>query len=361
MQDKINNRVHVFATLGDHMRQTANALRLNNRAAQKLPDLSRHLYRAALRAAKHNPWFNTAEIARTFDALSDMLRTSVLEQWVGRYPGLDKEINNPRTVSVIMAGNIPLVGFHDMLCVLMSGHRFSGKLSNQDKHLPVAVADVLTALDASLGGRIEMSARHSKKADAVIATGSNNSARYFEYYFSNTPHIIRKNRNSAALLGGNESTQDLERLGMDVFSYYGKGCRNVSLLLLPGNFDLPRLLKAWELYRGVLENKKFLNNLLYYKAFLNANGTPFADAGHILLRKNPELASPLPVLHYWFYKEFTEAAEMINKYRDRLQCVVCKHDYNLGAVDRVAFGKTQYPTPWDYADGIDTMQFLLRM
>ncbi len=361
MQATIKKRIHTFASLGDHMQQTADALRLNDQAAHQLPDLPRHLYQAALRAAKHNPWFTTGEIARTFEALSDMLRASVLKKWVGRYPGLGKEINTPRKVTVIMAGNIPLVGFHDMLCVLMSGHCFSGKLSSQDDQLPVAVADVLTALDGSLGDRIEMSGRHGKKADAVIATGSNNSARYFEYYFANTPHIIRKNRNSAALLSGNESTQDLERLGIDIFSYYGKGCRNVSLLLLPGNFDLNRFLKAWELYRDVLKNKKYLHNLLYHKAFLKANATPFTDAGHILLQENPELASPVPVLHYWFYKDFTEAAQIINKYRNRLQCVACKHDHNLAAVDMLAFGETQHPAPWDYADGIDTMQFLLRI
>lgn len=361
MQEVIKKRIRVFTSLGDHMRQAVNALRQTDQETQGLPDHTRHLYQTALRCARQNPWFTHGEIARAFMAISEMLQASVLHKWASQYPSLGSGNGNPLRIAVIMAGNIPLAGFHDMLSVLMSGHHFTGKLSSQDDQLPVAVADVLTALDPSLEGRIEWSAQSVKKADAIIATGSDNSARYFEYYFGDIPHIIRKNRNSAALLSGNESTQDLERLGMDIFSYFGMGCRNVSLLLVPESFNLNRLGIAWKPFRKVLQNEKYMHNIQYHKAFLSVNATPFIDMECILLQKSPELASPVSVLHYWYYKNFPEAVQLIRKCQERLQCVACEQDINLDGVDMVALGKTQQPTLWDYADRVDTIQFLLNI
>jgi hypothetical protein len=240
-----------------------------------------------------------------------------------------------------MAGNIPLVGFHDLLCVLISGHRLSAKLSSQDSVLMRYVVEKLVAIEPRFKDYISFVERMND-ADAVIATGSDNTARYFEYYFRNIPHIIRKNRSSCAILRGTETNEQLIALGKDVFSYFGLGCRNVSKLFVPKDYDFKRLLDLWQPYHDVFNHHKYVNNYDYNKSILLVNRTPHLDNGFVLITENKALVSPISVVYY-------EVGEP-DPSSDKIQCVV--------SAEHVPFGKTQEPELTDYADRVDTLKFL---
>ncbi len=310
----------------------------------------------------HNPWFTTRETSRALDALGRMLQKDKLESWAGRYK---KQLQEPRvskTVAVIMAGNIPLVGFHDFMCVLMAGHRFLGKLSSQDPVLPVTVARMLTRHAPGLEKFIEFTSAQvdSGDAEAVIATGSDNTARYFEFRFGDKPRIIRKNRNSTAVISGREPEAVLGALGEDVFSYFGLGCRSVSHLLIPEDFDLSRLVEAWAPFSPITSHPKYRNNLIYQRALFNLKDQPFTDAGCCLLTESAQTASPVSVVHYSRYRHFSDAGAFLMANKDRLQCVVAAVDFLPDNAKTLLPGESQQPGPADYADGVDTMDFLLR-
>lgn len=358
----INAGIEGFVSLGISMKRVADSLVATKQQGNvfKNPH-EKALHDAAIESGQLNPWFNRREIARALNAIAGMLTKKDLVSWLNNYPELAKARENPKKIAVIMAGNIPLVGFHDFLCVLISGHRFMGKLSSQDALLPLAVAKMLTAYDCSLVERIEFTSEVKKDTDAIIATGSNNTARYFEYHFGNKPHLIRKNRNSAAVLTGKETDEEMEKLGEDVFAYYGLGCRSVSHLLLPAGFDISRLEKAWAKYHYVIKNKKFHNNLLHERAILTASGEEHVDLGHGLLIEDRSLVSPVGVLNYTSYENIKEAGMFIKQLHNSLQCVVCANNINTSPVPLVRPGASQYPGLADYADGVDTMSFLEKL
>ncbi len=360
MHPDIQHRVGVFSSLGNHLRQVASALR-GDEANTTIPPPSQFFYEEALKCPSKNQWFSTEEIARAVGACSEMLQADNLRHWVQHYPSLDNRVEEPKTIGVIMAGNIPLVGFHDLLCVLMSGHRFVGKLSSQDDILPAATAKLLTTVDRKLEGRIQLTKDTIRGVDAVIATGSDNTARYFEYLYGRQPHIIRKNRNATALLTGKETNKELELLGEDVFSYFGLGCRNVSHVMVPDGYDPSILTKAWKPFDRVLNNRKYHHNYQHRKATYTVSETPFTDAGCCLLLESSSIASPVSVVHYSFYKELTEAEGFIRDHRHQLQCVVAGKSFQTEGFDTIPFGKTQQPGLCDYADGTDTMTFLLNL
>ncbi len=346
----------------------------------------------------HNPWFTIRETSRALDALGRMLQKDKLEAWAGRYEKQLQEARVPKTVAVIMAGNIPLVGFHDFMCVLMAGHRFLGKLSSQDPVLPVTVARMLTRHAPGLEKFIEFTSGQidSADAEAVIATGSDNTARYFEFRFGDKPRIIRKNRNSSAVLSGREPEAVLRALGEDVFSYFGLGCRSISHLLIPEDFDLSRLVEAWVPFRPITSHPKYRNNLIYQRALFNLKDQPFTDAGCCLLAENAQTASPVSVVHYSRYRNFSDAGAFLMAKQDQLQCVVAAGNFlpdnaktllpgaetpptgaettpagrgttqaggatSLPGPETTLPGESQQPGPGDYADGVDTMDFLLRL
>lgn len=332
---------------------------LNCSSPQELSRAGKALYEEIQQSPNTNPWFTTRNVNMALEGIRSMLKPAVLEQWLDHYSIITPEI--PKTVAVIMAGNIPFVGFHDFMCVLLSGHRFLGKLSSQDKELPVKFADLLLEAEPELKDMITFTDGVLKSFDAVIATGSDNSSRYFDYYFGKYPHIIRKNRSSLAILSGKESQQELHGLADDIFMYFGMGCRNVSKVLVPAGYDLTVLLDAFSNWSFLHNHHKFFNNYEYQKAVLLVNSIPHLDTGFSLLKKDERLSSPLSVLFYDEYKETQELKEYLEVNRASLQCAVIPAGIDVDIPFRVSPGNTQRPAPWDYADGVDTMEFLMHL
>ena len=301
----------------------------------------------------YNGWFTPAETLRAVTAYGNMLNPADLSLWMTE---AETEPEAVKTVGLVLAGNIPAVGFHDILSVLAAGHTALIKLSSQDNKLLPAILEKLTAIEPAFKNRIVFTERLTG-FDAVLATGSDNTSRYFEYYFSKVPHIIRKNRNSLAVITGKESTGDLKKLGHDIFDYFGLGCRNVSKILVPEGYNFASLFEAIESFKNVQDNHKYHNNYDYNKSILLVNGTPHLDNGFLLLKKDNSLFSPLAVLNYQAYYSFAEVEHALNAESDSIQCVVTNADLNI-APAKIAFGESQKPRLWDYADGVNTLQFL---
>jgi hypothetical protein len=302
------------------------------------------------RAKAKNPWFTLEFQQKAFQGLAQMLDPDAVEAWLGRYPAPSA---HPKMVGLVMAGNLPLVGLHDVFCIIASGHRAKIKPSSQDNVLPQQFVNDWLAACSVVEGRIEF-IEQLKNFDAVIATGSNNSSRYFDFYFSKYPSIVRKNRNSIAVLTGDESEQDLDRLADDVFLFFGFGCRSVSSLLLPEGADLGKLARAFEKYEPLGFHNKFANNLDYHRALFLLNQEPFYDLGGILLHPTNALHSPGSVVNLIYYKSLEDARQWIATHQDDLQVVIS----NAGIPGQLAFGIAQMPGLSDYADQVDTMQFL---
>lgn len=299
------------------------------------------------KAYLHNGWFTPeftdlaiAGICRQF------LQPEALDAWLAAYPGFG-EPAVPRKVGIVAAGNIPLVGFHDWMAGYLSGHDIRIKLSSRDNVLLPHILDKLkewypednsTTIQEML-----------KDCDAYIATGSNNSARYFHYYFSKYPHIIRRNRTSAALLTGGETSAELEALADDVMQYFGLGCRNVTKVFVPQEYDFEPLLTALNKYDHLGEHHKYKNNYDYNLALYLLNLSPYKTNGNVLLHEQETLFSPLSVLHYSFYDNKAQLEAELQQHPD-LQCLVGK--------GHIPFGRAQQPTLTDYADGVDTVEFL---
>jgi hypothetical protein len=305
------------------------------------------------KAREHNPWFTRENILSALGGAARMLESEQFLRWLEHYDPERLETESHGRIGVIMAGNIPMVGFHDMLCVLVSGHGFLGKLSGQDAYLIPFLAEKITEWEPAFAQKISFTDRLSG-FNAVIATGSNNTSRYFEYYFGKYPHIIRKNRNSAAILTGRESEEELWALGKDIFSYFGMGCRNVSKLFVPRGYNFSPLLGLMSDYPGIGDHHKYVNNYDYIKSVYLLNRTPFLDNGILLLKEDQGFASPTSVLFYEFYEGTEELRNRLEKEKETLQCIVSN---TLEC--SVPFGKTQEPEVSDYADGIDTIKFLL--
>lgn len=298
------------------------------------------------RQVHHNGWFSEDMVRKALLSLAFMLEEEKLEDWAKNYKFNEK----PFTIAVIMAGNIPLVGFHDFVCVLLSGNRILCKLSSEDKLLLPALSKILIHLDSDFEGYISFSEGNISNFDAVIATGSTNSLDHFVQYFSKCPHLFRGSRTSLAVITGNESYEELVELGKDLFHYYGRGCRNVSHLLLPENYSLNRIFEAIVSYGDVVNNKKYGNNYDYYKSIHLMNLEKFLDNNFVLVKESQELFSPLSMIYYSFYSNENEANDFITKHEGSIQCIV--------GSDFIPFGKAQAPTLTDYADTIDTMAWL---
>ncbi len=305
----------------------------------------------------HNAWFTPANVERAILAIGKTLNKEATEKWLSAYH-LDKEVVEKK-VGLILAGNIPLVGFHDALCVLASGHHALIKASTQDARLIRQVLIMLASIEPSFADKYTF-VEQLKGFDAVIATGSDNSSRYFEYYFGKVPHIIRKNRNSVAVITGDETTEELNLLGEDIFAYFGLGCRNISKLLLPTGYDIGTFFRPIETYQPIINHHKYNNNYDYNKSIYLVNSEKHFDNGFVLLREHDALASPLAVVHYEFYNDLTEAEANINANTEKIQCVVCISPLKV-ASQVLKPGQTQQPQLWDYADGVDTMDFLIKL
>ena len=337
----IKNRIKIFASLGEKLTSY-----LKNGFPAEFTEV-------ITKSSQYNTWFTEDNIKFSLNAISKLLTSENLVKWVSSY---EFKNNEQKKVAVVMAGNIPLVGFHDFLSVLISGNIFIGKLSSQDKFLLPAIADELIKLEPSFKNFISFTEERLSDFDTVIATGSDNSSRYFEYYFEKYPHIIRSNRNSIAILTGNESVEDLELLSDDIFMYFGLGCRNVTKIFIPENYDLPSFIEILSKSSNKLAfHNKYLNNYEYNKSIFLINQVKHLDSGFCLLKEDASIPSPIAVLHYEYYKNIDDVLKIISKNRDKIQCLVSKTIYTDYTVP---FGKSQQPELWDYSDGVDTLKFL---
>ncbi len=299
----------------------------------------------------HNGWFVESEVYFSVQSWANALTSQSLDQWLSSYQISEK---SPKTIGLILAGNIPLVGFHDFLSVLVSGHKALVKTSSNDKQLLPFLAKYLTQVEPSLKNHIEFIDSQLKDFDAVIATGSNNTARYFEYYFKSKPSIIRKNRNSVAVLTGDESLEELISLGKDIFRYFGLGCRNVSKLFVPKNYDFEKFFNAMYHYREIIDNQKYINNYDYNKAVFLMSNYLILDNGFLVLKEDSSYSSPIASVFYEYYSDIDQIKNRLHQDDELIQCIVSN---NL-TKNSVKFGETQLPKLSDYADNLDTIAFL---
>ncbi|WP_353185906.1 acyl-CoA reductase [Parapedobacter lycopersici] len=312
-----------------------------------------HLQEVLETAASRNPWFTLPNVQHAVKAIAANLSEAQLGDWLAPYP-FDGDTN--QTVGLILAGNIPLVGFHDILSALCAGYRIQVKLAAADQQLTTHLLEQLQAIEPRFRDRIQLTER-LKDFDAVIATGSDNSARYFEYYFGKVPHIIRKNRNSAAVLTGNETADELQRLGHDIFDFFGLGCRNVSKLFLPKGYDIALFFEGIAVFSGVIDHHKYRNNYDYNKSIYLINGDPHYDNGFLLVKRDARTASPLAVLYEEEYETTAELHTRLSALAPQLQCIVTGGTLPV-PTPVFDFGRSQQPELNDYADGVNTLDFL---
>jgi len=340
---KLKNRIEAFSELGNILRNSIAGK--NEKFSSGINNLieSQHL---------KNPWFIPEYVKMALGEIAEILTLENLEKWTSFYPALNQTVS-PINVGVIMAGNIPLVGFHDFLTVLISGNNISAKTSSKDSDLIQYISIILFEINPEFRKRIRFTGDALSDFDAIIATGSDNSSRYFEYYFGRYPNIIRKNRNSIAVIRGDESDSELEALGKDVFSYFGLGCRNVSKIYIPHGYDFSGMISNWEKYsQELIYHNKYANNYDFNKAVCIVNKEKFTDTGFLLLKESHNLSSPVAVLNYENYETTEKVDKLFNELTEKIQCIVGR--------DYIPFGKAQSPDLWDYADGTDTMDFLLK-
>ena len=335
----------------DLTRVTGSLDELGNRLQNHL---NSEYYQAKFKEAYYyNRWFTPKNVENAVKTIAeDFLNDQNLQQWVTNYR---LPVDRSYKVGLIMAGNIPLVGFHDLLAVLVSGHEALVKLSSKDEILLPFIVKELAAIDPEVAEKIAFIDKMEGQ-DAIIATGSNNTARYFSYYFGQYPHIIRKNRNGVAILTGNESEEELRNLGHDIFTYFGLGCRNVSKLYVPESYDFQPLLSVLEEFREVINHQKYENNYLYNKGMLVMDSDAFMDTGFLMLRERDEIPSPMAMVHYSYYSKEASLSQEVEAHQSAIQCVIGQPQ--RVEIAEIAPGEAQRPQLWDYADKIDTLEFL---
>jgi hypothetical protein len=300
----------------------------------------------------HNGWFTPEQVCFSVQSWANALTEENLNQWLSSYNFIETK---PKNVGLILAGNIPLVGFHDFLSVLISGHKVLVKTSSNDQHLIKFLAKYLISINREIENYITFTDGKLENFDAVIATGSNNTARYFEFYFKDKPSIIRKNRNSVAVLTGNETKEELIHLGEDIFRYFGLGCRNVSKLFVPRNYDFKDFFEAIYEYKDVIYYEKYSNNYDYNKAVFLMSNFKLLDNEFLTLKEDSSYASPISSVFYEYYDDIKVLQSQLKNDAEQIQCIVSKNSIE----NSIPFGKTQKPELWDYADNVDTIAFLL--
>jgi hypothetical protein len=338
----LEERIRSFSLLGEALRNALSGIS---------GDYSEQINTLIDRQQAINPWFTPENVRMAINAIANELTEENLLMWTNSYPGLKDKIS-PVKAGIIMAGNIPVVGFHDFLSVLISGNQLIAKTSSKDSEVIIGISDILCSINPTFRKSIDFTEGPLTNFDVVIATGSNNSSRYFEYYFGKYPNIIRKNRNSIAIIEGDETEQELRDLGKDIFSYFGLGCRNVSKIYLPAGFQIPALERNWDEFSGLVTHIKYANNYDFNKAVYIVNKEKFYDTGYLLIKEDTGLSSPVSVLHYEYYDPQSSAVFISDQMSEKIQCIVGRK--------YIPFGKAQSPKLWDYADGVDTIEFLLK-
>ncbi|MEZ2414178.1 acyl-CoA reductase [Muriicola sp. E247] len=342
----LEERLKAFVKLGDFLRSYKPGKKNLGREYEELKAV-------LLQARLKNAWFTDDNLLYALSAWGELLSPDNLQAWTSSYSIPE---NGGRKIAIIMAGNIPLVGFHDLLSVLVSGHSAVVKMSSNDKVLLPFFMRKLIEYEPQLEGKVEFSEGILKEYDAVIATGSDNTSRYFEYYFGHKPHIIRKNRNSVAVLQGDETKEQLQALGEDIFRYFGLGCRSVSKLFVPEEYDFKAFFEAIDSYLYLKDHHKYHNNYDYNKAVYLMSEFKFLDNDFLLLKQDEAYASPIGTVFYETYSSKSALSEKLTAQAEKIQCVVAEGI----TAEEVAYGHTQKPSLTDYADGVDTVEFLLK-
>lgn len=382
--EHLDRTINAFTKLGNFLREFT----------KEPPDPARawseEIRNAVGNAHLANNWFTIENLYFALRAWGEALQEEKVKRWLQPYFSVLPKSPSMRNVFVIMAGNIPLAGLHDMLCVLASGNRFIGKMSSKDDKLLKIVAGYLSDIEPQFGDCIEFTDSKPLTFDAVIATGTDLSERYFNYYFGRYPHIFRRNRNSVAILTGDESRDELKKLGDDIFTYFGLGCRSVSKIYVPDGYDFGKMAEAFLAYSNIINHAKYGNNYDYQKAIFLLNKVNFHDTGFFMIKEDRSFSSPVAVLHYEQYGNREELLSELREASDRLQCIAGSKElihysgikkqndhggsvplspYSLIPPDSyrdpysplIEFGKTQKPDLWEYADGADTVGFLLKL
>ena len=344
----LNEHIEAFSELGKFLEQ------FFNDSNTKDDEFSQRLATEIEAAVHYNGWFTKNNVRFSLQQWQLALTENNLSAWLKNY---DINTKTPKTIGLILAGNVPLVGFHDVLSVLVTGHNVLIKYSSNDQRLLPLLLEKLKAINSKYNERIKTAKDQLKGFDAVIATGSNNTSRYFNYYFKNVPSIIRKNRHSVAILTGEESPEQIQLLANDIFRYYGLGCRNVSKLLVPEGYNFNTFFENIMNWSEVINDNKYANNYDYNKAVYLMSGANMLDNNFVLLKEDNGFSSPIGVLFQDSYKNLEELEEILAEEKDNLQCVVSN---NLQP-QHIYFGETQHPKLWDYADNIDTVEFLLKV
>lgn len=342
----LQERISAFSQLGNVLGHFKEKKEWDGYNVGLSKDEFSHFNQTIQTVKRFNGWFTEKNVREAINSLSEMLEEEELEKWVSQYTF--KNIRSKK-VAIIMAGNIPLVGFHDFLSVLMAGHDVVMKLSSNDNVLFPEVIKLLIKIEPRFESKIDI-VNTLQDFDAVIATGSDNSSVYFESYFGSYPHIIRKNRTSIAVLNGTETEIELKELAKDVFQYFGLGCRNITKVYVPKGYDLDHLFKAFYDWKEIMNHNKYANNYDYNKALYLLNKEELIENGFLLLKEDEGLHSPLGALFYEYYDNEQSLQNRLKANKDQIQCVVSKTN--------TPFGKAQKPSLMDYADGVDTMSFL---
>lgn len=344
---QLNDKIISFTELGDFLLDKNNTDEILNWAA---------------RARNQNGWFTEDNVISALEGIANnflqkeqlqaLVETGQFNIETGQCP-----VSTIKKIGVVMAGNIPVVGFHDMLCVVMAGHCALLKLSSSDTALMTAMINKLYEINPEMKDYIQI-ADKLNGADAFIATGSDNSSKFFEYYFSKKPNIIRRNRTSVAVLTGEENKIDLANLGNDIFQYFGLGCRNVSKMYVPDGYDFTNFFESIEYWNTILIHHKYNNNYDYNKSIYLVNQVPHFDNGFLLLKEDESLTSPISVIFYEKYHSKKHLEALLKANEDKIQCIVAKEGLLPNAFP---FGQAQAPKITDFADGINTMEFLTKV
>ncbi len=349
MNKDLKERIQAFSDLGILFRE--------NSSSQKIKTFQKwdsELNKLLKDSYQHNSWFTENNLKLSLKNWSAELNKKNIENWLKNYK---IELKSSKTVAIIMAGNVPIVGFHDLMCSLILGFKCTVKLSSDDKILiPLIVKFIQSRFDG-FKEKVFFESNILKNFDAVIATGSNNSHKYFEYYFGKYPNLLRKTRHSVAVLNGNESDSELAMLSNDVFDYFGLGCRSVSKIFIPKGYDLDLLFNAFYMKRFVIDHNKYANNYDYNKAVYLMSEEKFYDNGFVILKEEKKLGSPIACVYFEYYDDLVQVKNIIKINNQNIQCVVSNEKIFNG----ISFGTTQCPKLSDYADNVDTLKFLLKI
>ena len=343
----LNNRITLFVKLGRFFSDYIN----NN-----LESLEKNKFDKAINESiLHNSFFSKKNILKSLLSWSNVLTKKSIDNFLSNY--MIKIKKREKKIAIVMAGNIPLVGFHDFFCVIVSGNFAVIKLSSKDSHLFKFILRFLVKENPDFSTKFDVVENKLQIFDAVIATGNNISANQFELYFKKYPKIIRRNRHSIAILNGNETKKEIELLANDIFYYFGLGCRNVSKIFIPNNYNLDILFKSFVLWNEVINKNSYANNYNYYRAIYLLNKEVFFDNGFVLLKESEKIGSPVGTIYFEYYKSENQIKEMIKKNNEKIQCIVSNNNYRK----TIKFGETQMPNLNDFADDIDTFNFLLKL